>query len=640
MSKKSLRANYIVSAVILFAIVLITGIIGDYYFDLNDDCLMKDILSGAYTGVPGSHNIQMLYPISAFISVFYRIFAGADWYGIFLCACQYLCIFIICHRTVAIFDRNAKALVGILVMIVSVGLIGPHLLYVQYTFTCGLLSATAAYIILTHHKDGVKDLALSVILIFVAYLLRSEMLLLTLPMVYVAILIKWINDKNNFKRYFITALSIALAVLIGFGANKIGYSDPQWQEFYRLFDARTELYDFQYIPEYEGNEEFYESIGLSESEQKLLINYNYGLDEEINADTLSAIAKYASDTRSYEKPFSEKLSEALKLYLYRLRYVSKPKSYQYPMTDFPWNMAVLCLYITIFFMGLFPIAWVSSVRQKLLITGQLLLLFACRSTLWLYILIRGRDPIRITHPLYIMEILILLGMLMFRYIALGKTNCWNQDRDDEEAPDDDCDEDEDEEEQEIEGESLRESINKNPGKEDIAVLTRMVPMIAIMGLFASLIMGAVDYIPVIRSENAARQAMRVHYDALNDYFNENPDSFYFVDVYTSVSVAGENPEEATYSEKMFKNVDNSLQNHDICGGWATFSPLFRDKLAAFGYSNIETALLTDNAYFVQDINEPTDWLVDYYAEKGVSVTIEQQQIVGDVFGIYKLSRSN
>lgn len=42
----------------------------DFYYDLNDDVLMKDILAGVYTGVPEGHNIQMLYPISLFISLF------------------------------------------------------------------------------------------------------------------------------------------------------------------------------------------------------------------------------------------------------------------------------------------------------------------------------------------------------------------------------------------------------------------------------------------------------------------------------------------------------------------------------------------------------------------------------------------
>ena len=50
----------------------------------------------------------------------------------------------------------------------------------------------------------------------------------------------------------------------------------------------------------------------------------------------------------------------------------------------------------------------------------LMLLFACRSSLWLYIIVRGRDPVRITHPMYLVEIMILLGLILSRAAANRK----------------------------------------------------------------------------------------------------------------------------------------------------------------------------------------------------------------------------
>ena len=95
MKKQAVKINFIVSVALTLSLVLLAGLFGDYYFDLNDDVTMKDILSGIYTGTPAGHNIQMLYPISAFISLFYRVYRGLDWYGIFLCFLQYLCVFVI-----------------------------------------------------------------------------------------------------------------------------------------------------------------------------------------------------------------------------------------------------------------------------------------------------------------------------------------------------------------------------------------------------------------------------------------------------------------------------------------------------------------------------------------------------------------
>ena len=99
---------------------------------------------------------------------------------------------------------------------------------------------------------------------------------------------------------------------------------------------------------------------------------------------------------------------------------------------------------------------------------------------------------------------------------------------------------------------------------------------------------------------------------------------------------------------MFVNVDNSYQNHDIMGGWACKSPLYDKKMAKAGFEDMQTALLTDKAYFVRskpidahelsDVNEEsTAWLTNYYRDKGIEIAVEPKEIVGDAFVIYSVS---
>lgn len=90
--------NWIIALAALAALVLFTGFKFDYFYDLNDDVLMKDILAGVYTGTPEGHNIQMLWPVSAFISLFYRAAGDIPWYGLFLCICHYGMFFLIVKR--------------------------------------------------------------------------------------------------------------------------------------------------------------------------------------------------------------------------------------------------------------------------------------------------------------------------------------------------------------------------------------------------------------------------------------------------------------------------------------------------------------------------------------------------------------
>ncbi len=610
MRKSQKFISLIVSAVAVLAVMVVTLIFGDYFFDLNDDVLMKDILSGAYTGVPEGHNIQMLYPISLFISVLYRTGINLDWYGIFLCALQYLCLFIIVMKIEEwAHDNVSRFFYAVASFAVILGFFWPHLLYVQYTVVCGLLSATAAFLILMSDENDRKSRITSVIFIILAYLIRSEMLLLTLPMVGVAILIKWAMlesynrkcmaasgncaKKKLLSKYTLLCLIILLGLFVSSGIHKIAYSRSDWKEFNRFFDNRTELYDFQYIPDYAENKAFYDSIGLSESEQKLLVNYNFALDDEINADILGKIADYAARTRGEQASFSQRFKQAFSLYVYRLHHVSEPVSYEYPMTDYPWNVGVLLLYLFLLINILH--GSIKGNRHKLLCVGLTIILFACRSVLWLYIILRGRDPIRITHPLYIIEILILIGMMFLVSIFVDDTSKYQ---------------------------SIRKSI--------------VWTLVLIMGIVGTLSIYMQE--KIINNENNARQVMLNKYHALYDYFDENPDNYYFVDVYTSVSLGETVQKAATFSEKMFDRVDNSFDNHDLLGGWASKSPIYNKKLERAGFDNAQEALLSDNTYFVQNKAFDIEWLSDYYQEKGINIRMHVVDEIADTFTIYKLER--
>ncbi|WP_207641361.1 hypothetical protein [Butyrivibrio proteoclasticus] len=604
--------SLIVSAVAVLAVMVVTLIFGDYFFDLNDDVLMKDILSGAYTGVPEGHNIQMLYPISLFISVLYKTGINLDWYGIFLCALQYLCLFIIVMKIEEwAHDNVTRFFYAVASFAVILGFFWPHLLYVQYTVVCGLLSATAAFLILMADENDRKSSIISVIFIILAYLIRSEMLLLTLPMVGVAILIKWAisesyyrkclaasdscEKKNLLRKYVALCLLIVIGLLVSSGIHKLAYSRADWKEFNRFFDNRTELYDFQYIPDYAENKEFYDSIGLSESEQKLLVNYNFALDDEINADILGKIADYAARTKGQQASLFERLRKALSLYIYRLHHVAEPVSYEYPMTDYPWNVGVLLLYLFLFINILH--GSIKGFKHKLLCIGLTMTLFVCRSVLWMYIILRGRDPIRITHPLYIIEMLILIGMMFLVSIFIDDTSKYQR---------------------------IRKSI--------------VWTLVLIMGIVGTLSIYMQERI--INNENNDRQVMLNKYHALYNFFDENPDKYYLVDVYTSVSLGETVQRAATFSEKMFDRVDNSFDNHDLLGGWASKSPIYSKKLKKAGFDNVQDALLANNTYFVQNKTFDIEWLSDYYQEKGINIRMYVVDEIADAFTIYKLERDN
>ena len=52
--------NCILAFAWLLLLLLFVGIRYDYYYDLNDDVTIKDLMAGVYTGEPEGHNIQGL----------------------------------------------------------------------------------------------------------------------------------------------------------------------------------------------------------------------------------------------------------------------------------------------------------------------------------------------------------------------------------------------------------------------------------------------------------------------------------------------------------------------------------------------------------------------------------------------------
>lgn len=598
--KSTLKKNENCLIALLAVIVLgvFAGIKFDYYYDLNDDVLMKDILAGAYTGTPEGHNIQMLWLVSAGISLFYKIAGSLPWYGIFLCACHFGCLFLILQRSLSFVETLCgKIFIALTETLLFGGLFLGHLIYAQYTVTCTLLGATAAFLFYTTDitlsaGEFIKKNIPAVVLVFIAYLIRSEMLLLVLPMICVAGAAKWGSEKKIFTREnavkYLTVMGMILAgILVGQASHMIAYGSKEWKTFTTFFNNRTELYDFQEIPSYEENQDFYEKIGLSSSEKILFDNYNFGMDEEIDERLVGQIAEYTGMHKSQQEPFMQRLSESLKFYIYRFTHGPFDTG-----SDYPWNYVVIAGYLAVFLLAL-PRRIKCSIPQEegrtgyikngLEILWKLVFLFAVRTLLWMFILMRGRDPERITHSLYLMELCILAAMAFTQWKML--------------------------------------MFRKTKG------LSGMLS-VAVFAILAVLILPT--SIKLVGKQQEEREEINAPYKELYQYLSseQNTGNFYLIDVYSTVE----------YSEKMFEDVDHSIDNYDIMGGWACKSPIQRKKLAAFGIENMEQALKDqENVYFVRKVSEDMQWLSEYYEGHDTPVKITLVEKIAGLFEVYEVS---
>lgn len=570
--------NYIAVALTVICNIIVIGQLFGFYYDLNDDVLIKDIMAGVYTGTPEDHNMQTLYILSFLISLLYRLYRSAPWYGLFLCLCQFGSLYLVGVRLLRLCTK--KVWKGIWLMMLTLfmwSVILLHMAAVQYTVTCGIMAATAIFLFMTTERGfSVKTFwrrnIPSVLLVLLAFQLRSEMLLLLFPIIALAGFFCWLEEevflqKDNLLKYGLVFGMILLGMALSLLVDSIAYSSPGWRSFRNFFDERTEVYDFHYDILTDGTHtKQLADLGFSESAQELLANYNYGLDETIDEHAMARLADYAKEYTSRNADIWELLSEKTGQYRYRILHLQ----------DGPYSVLMLFGYCMVFGTGIFAaVAYGGQNKFRFLI--EVLLLIAVRTVLWMYILLRGRDPVRITHPLYLVEFAVLMGMVFMRK---------NQVR-----------------------------------REHALYLSVGICAIAMLGM-------------VPGSIQRAREDISQKHAAINDaqtiveYCKKHADSFYFEDVYSTVS----------FSQRMFRDVDNSITNYDIMGGWICKSPLYEKKLAYFGITSMADGLLNnDRVYMIMEENENgTDWLEAYYTEQGISVEIDRVDFIGKYYGVYQV----
>lgn len=574
------NGDYIaVGLTILCSVVLISHLFG-FYYDLNDDVLIKDIMAGVYTGTPEAHNMQTLYVLGAFISLLYRLYRRAPWYGLFLCLCQFGSLYLIGVRLLRLCSKRSRKIIRLAVLTLFVwSVLLLHMAAVQYTITCGIMTATAIFLFMTTERGlSVKTFwcrnVPSVLLIILAFQLRSEMLLLLFPLVALAGFFCWLEEeaffrKDHFLKYGAVFGTIVLGLACSLLIDAAAYGSSEWRSFRNFFDYRTEVYDFHYDILTDGTHtKQLADLGFSESAQELLANYNYGLDESIDEHAMERLADYTKEYASRNTDIWALLSEKTGQYRYRILHLQ----------DGPYSGLMLFGYCMVLGAGVFEAVSYRGIRRfRFLI--EALLLMAARTVLWLYILLRGRDPVRITHPLYLVEFAVLMGVVFLR---------------------------------------------KPKGRREYALYLLVgIWAAAMLGMMPGSIQSAREDVSHKHSENNDAQAIA-------QYCREHADSFYFEDVYSTVS----------FSQSMFQDVDNSVTNYDIMGGWICKSPLYKQKLERFGMASMAEGLLYgERIYMIMDNTLPessTDWLEAYYMEQGISVEINQIDFIGKYYGVYQV----
>lgn len=388
------RREWLVPAGMVMLVGIICMCTGGFYFSSNDDALLADILSGAYSGKPDAHDIYHLYPLSFLLSLLYKIAPTVSWYGAFLVLAQLVCLYLVGRRCMEFaqnfWGKTAAAAAGILF---CAALLMSELRLLQYTMTSGILAATAVFLLVTDTK---KRYAAVIVLYTAAFLLRMQMGLLLLPFFFVACFFRWLGSGEK-KRAFWQYLSVT-GILLGTLAvcyliHAIAYGSSEWKEFEDFNQVRTQIYDYGgRLPEYESHAEFYEGLSVSGAEQYLLETYSFSLSDKWDTELLEAVSVYQKEQDSYRYSFRN-LLRAVRTVL--TDYVLTTAS------PFGW-----ILYITA---ALFLMLCAAEKKKGVFLCSMSVFLFA-HMVCWGYLVRNQRMPERVTNGLYLAETALLVGM--------------------------------------------------------------------------------------------------------------------------------------------------------------------------------------------------------------------------------------
>lgn len=569
--------EYLIPLAPVALIALMTGLLFDTYYDINDDTAIRNILSGAFAGEPSAMAVYVEYPLAFAISLLYRIIPTVPWFGflehVMLFGSMYLVAYSVSKKSP---NTLMKLILSFFVGYVFEALLLYRFIYVQYTTVAGIVAAAGAiyFFFMDDKLDSKHFLAASVPSILcevLAFFLRPNMMLVEIPMIGVTYILKWLLgskenqikffEKKNLIKYFTPLLIVAVMMAAGFVSHRIAYSSKGWKEYTKQNDERTTILDFQeLIPVYGENKVLYDSIGWDEIDTEILGNYNIAIDDRINGETLEEMADYNENNKGLGY-FKKGLKESLIYYKYKLLHTS----------EYKYAYGVIILYLA---------AVVAAVISKdnFVLIGSLAL-FAARSLGWMFIIMRGRFPERILIPLCFCEMIMLVSFV------------------------------------------LHSALKKND---------KIVPLIAMICLSALMLPYAKSDILDSFNAEIQREEKNAEWTALENYCESHTDYYYVLDVMSTVA----------YSEKIYNGDETKYANYEICGGWLSGNPLYEKKLSRYGSDNVSDALINGKAFFVAGKEKDVKWLEEYYKSRGTDVVINQTDsiCVGNdaVFNIYSI----
>lgn len=396
-TRSKILLSAIISSTFILAILYKTGI----YFETNDDRIIAEILSGTFMGAGDAHVVYVNYLLALPLALLYSLTTNVPWYGGMLVLFQFICFFMISWSTI---DRctTKKYTVFMTVILSLFFLLNIYVLaMIQYTSTAAML-ALAGYACLILQKGKRKAFVLFGIMELLAYLLRSQAMLMIQPIGGSIYLLLCLMEQYSFrikgKEILKWGLIISSVIVLGFVGDVLGYHDEEWRKYEKFNEARTAIFDFYGSPDYYEVEHILKKYNVSEKEYNAFCDYII-LNWEVPSECVDELAEFARLQNEIE--FHE-LGERIIKNFQNIRFMGILK-------------AGICLWVCSMGWVLFQCRW--------RLFPPLLVLIVTYTGIVVYLLYQGRTPERVMYPLTIGLSLFVI-ILQWRDFTENGTKVW------------------------------------------------------------------------------------------------------------------------------------------------------------------------------------------------------------------------
>ena len=124
--------------------------------------------------------------------------------------------------------------------------------------------------------------------------------------IYFVLTLKKRFPKKEWKRFGLCAGIFGLLLLSVFaadGTDSLMYRDPQWQEYQKFNNLRSELLDYGF-PDYESNKALYQDLGISREAYELYRTWNFNDPDKFTTEVMEKLAEQKPEKRLSGKAMS------------------------------------------------------------------------------------------------------------------------------------------------------------------------------------------------------------------------------------------------------------------------------------------------------------------------------------------------